>query len=324
MAAIQQEAVLKQERNRQLIESYPKIKNSLSLSYRSNILNLQDVPVLYFSASRSKVSKPKKAIYSSIKNPNFLDYMLSLSDNNYNHPETAISNSDLYSQCFSDLQGFLQELYEVPELKLKADIEKYNFFICIPDREPFAIHQVSNSFASLINIFTGLVMRSVLLNSIINYEFPAIALIDELEAHLHVSLQRKIFPLFARMFPNVQFIVTTYSPFIISALENVVVFDIEKQRTLKNAVFYSYTTIVESYFCTSQQYRDLEKYLACFKMLSFKDKTTPQENAAYIEALLALDKMTPANYELFSKYQEILSQRAAISYGQVNQGSTSK
>jgi predicted ATP-binding protein involved in virulence len=87
MAAIQQEAVSEKESNMQLVESYHKIKNSLSLSYRNDILHPQDVSVLYFSASRSKVSKPKRAIYSSIKNPNFLDYMLSISDNSYNHPE---------------------------------------------------------------------------------------------------------------------------------------------------------------------------------------------------------------------------------------------
>lgn len=46
-----------------------------------------------------------------------------------------------------------------------------------------------------------------------------VVLIDEVEAHLHPTWQRRIGPLFKRHFPAVQFIVTTHSPFICQAAD---------------------------------------------------------------------------------------------------------
>lgn len=43
---------------------------------------------------------------------------------------------------------------------------------------------------------------------------PGVVLIDEVDAHLHPNWQRDIGPWLCRLFPNVQFIVTTHSPFV--------------------------------------------------------------------------------------------------------------
>jgi len=43
---------------------------------------------------------------------------------------------------------------------------------------------------------------------------PGVVLIDEVDAHLHPSWQREIGPWLTRLFPNVQFIVTTHSPYV--------------------------------------------------------------------------------------------------------------
>jgi len=42
-------------------------------------------------------------------------------------------------------------------------------------------------------------------------------LIDEVETHLHASMQRKLMPRFRDAFPNVQFIVSTHSPLVLSS-----------------------------------------------------------------------------------------------------------
>jgi len=46
---------------------------------------------------------------------------------------------------------------------------------------------------------------------------PGVVLIDEVDAHLHPTWQRRIGLWFRRHFPNIQFIVTTHSPFICQA-----------------------------------------------------------------------------------------------------------
>lgn len=44
------------------------------------------------------------------------------------------------------------------------------------------------------------------------YEKEGIVLIDEIETHLHLELQRVILPILTTIFPNIQFVVTTHSP----------------------------------------------------------------------------------------------------------------
>ena len=61
-----------------------------------------------------------------------------------------------------------------------------------------------------------------------------VVLIDEIELHLHPSWQRKIIPALRRTFPNVQFIVTTHSPQVISTVPKENVF-ILKDFQLYNA-----------------------------------------------------------------------------------------
>ena len=48
---------------------------------------------------------------------------------------------------------------------------------------------------------------------------PGVVLIDEVDVHLHPLWQRKIGPWFRQHFPQIQFIVTTHSPFICQAAE---------------------------------------------------------------------------------------------------------
>lgn len=43
---------------------------------------------------------------------------------------------------------------------------------------------------------------------------PGVVLIDEVDAHLHPNWQRDIGPWLCRLFPNLQFLVTTHSPFV--------------------------------------------------------------------------------------------------------------
>ncbi len=58
-------------------------------------------------------------------------------------------------------------------------------------------------------------------------ELDAIVLIDEVEQHLHPGLQREVIPALRRAFPNVQLVVTTHSPQVLSSVpaEAVVVLD---------------------------------------------------------------------------------------------------
>lgn len=54
-----------------------------------------------------------------------------------------------------------------------------------------------------------------------------IALIDEIDLHLHPEWQRRIIPILKHLFPKMQFIVTTHSPLILTGLESDEIIELE-------------------------------------------------------------------------------------------------
>ncbi len=61
-------------------------------------------------------------------------------------------------------------------------------------------------------------------------DISGIVLIDEVDKHLHIRLQKEILPLLFAKFPNVQFIVTSHAPFLSLGLA-------ENSQNIKSAIF---------------------------------------------------------------------------------------
>jgi energy-coupling factor transporter ATP-binding protein EcfA2 len=54
-------------------------------------------------------------------------------------------------------------------------------------------------------------------NDVAGAELPFIALIDEIDVHLHPEWQRRVLPVAERLFPNAQIFASTHSPFILQS-----------------------------------------------------------------------------------------------------------
>jgi predicted ATP-binding protein involved in virulence len=50
-------------------------------------------------------------------------------------------------------------------------------------------------------------------------QITGIVLIDEVDLHLHISLQKQLLPRLFRLFPKIQFIITTHSPFFLMGMQ---------------------------------------------------------------------------------------------------------
>ncbi|MBU3658807.1 MAG: hypothetical protein FGM14_02980 [Flavobacteriales bacterium] len=70
-------------------------------------------------------------------------------------------------------------------------------------------------YKRLLSIIFDIAYRSFVLNEGKN-EPTGIVIIDEIELHLHPTLQQDVLERFNRTFPNIQFIVSTHSPLVIS------------------------------------------------------------------------------------------------------------
>ena len=118
-------------------------------------------------------------------------------------------------------------------------VEKSDNFDIVLDGRSFDFMTLSDGYSSVLNIVIEIMMRMEN-KSAKNYNIQGIVFIDEIETHLHIDLQKKILPFLISFFPKIQFIVTTHSPFVLTSIDNTVVFDLEKQIKLENLSGYSY------------------------------------------------------------------------------------
>ena len=83
-----------------------------------------------------------------------------------------------------------------------------------------SINQLSDGERSFIAILGDMIRRLALANPDLDdpLQGHGVVLIDELELHLHPTWQRQIVGNLRETFPNIQFIGTTHSPFVIQAL----------------------------------------------------------------------------------------------------------
>jgi len=166
-----------------------------------------------------------------------------------NKDENTVAQVEKWFEFFTNL---LKDLYQDSELKLEFDdSSNYNFKIKTQGKE-FDFTQLADGYSSVLNIVVELIMRMSVRSEVGNYNIEGIVLIDEPEAHLHVEMQKKFLPLITKLFPNVQIIAATHSPFILSSLENAVVYDLEKRIRVTDLSAYSYDSIVETYFGVDQ------------------------------------------------------------------------
>lgn len=210
-------------------------------------------------------------------NTQFVQYIVNLKaersfarDDNDNE---AVKRIDAWFERF---ENQLKILFDAPDLSLVFDRQNYNFHIQIGNNEPFAFNELSDGYSAVISIVTELILRMEATGNKA-YDQQGIVLIDEIETHLHVALQKKIMPFLCDFFPNVQFIVTTHSPFVLSSISNAVICDLETKEIITDLSGYSYTALVESYFDTDKYSQEVKNKITRFEELSIKDILNEQE-----------------------------------------------
>ena len=90
----------------------------------------------------------------------------------------------------------------------------------------FRIEELSDGYRTMLALVMDLARRMAVANKHIKFKddetilnSPGIVLIDEIELHLHPSWQQTVLPSLMKIFPNVQFIVTTHSPHVLTSIE---------------------------------------------------------------------------------------------------------
>lgn len=117
-------------------------------------------------------------------------------------------------------------------------------------------------------------------------------LIDEIETHLHVELQKQIVPLLTELFPNIQFIMSTHSPFVLNSAPNSVIYDLEKHILVENGLTnLPYEGIVEGYFGVDLLSQELREKFEQYRALAQKPTLDDEDFAKAVELEMYLDEI---------------------------------
>ena len=162
--------------------------------------------------------------------------------------EKLDAEANQINKWFVNFEQLLGKIFQEKALKLAFNYKDYSFKILTKGKE-FKFTELSDGFAAVLDIVVDLILKMQDKNQLIRaYESEGIVLVDEIETHLHLELQKVIMPLLTEIFRNIQFIVTTHSPFVLSSLSNAVAFDLEHQEIIEDLTEYSYESLAEGYF----------------------------------------------------------------------------
>lgn len=231
--------------------SFEKIRSSESMQnnyskaaciYWNHYENLKDLPIIaFFSDSyphlTSSIGKkiqeklnsgfmlPRNVGYhkwDDEKNCNslWLQYFtMQWKNNMYNKDKEKLAYIETIKRCLVDFSQPLQLSIENNDIKLKdITIEargKDDMLVLIFENgKRMAFDSLPQGYRRIFSIVFDIANRSYILNK--NCNPTGVVFVDEVELHLHPSIAQEILDRLLRSFPNLQFIVTTHSPLVLS------------------------------------------------------------------------------------------------------------
>jgi energy-coupling factor transporter ATP-binding protein EcfA2 len=243
------------------------------------LLNFEAKRKLEFQIPKGikKISFKEKYGVNEIAGKNFLQHIVNLrADRLFAFDEDDDKLAYEIGLWFDKFENSLKDIFEDENIILEFNRKTYSFSIINKNNEFSDFTTLSDGYSAIFNIISELIMRMENKASK-SYDIQGIVLIDEIETHLHIDLQKKILPFLTNFFPKIQFIVTTHSPFVLNSVDNAVIFDLEKKLLVEDLSGYSVEGVIEGYFNADKYSEEVKNKLREYEMLSEKDDLTMDE-----------------------------------------------
>lgn len=134
-------------------------------------------------------------------------------------------------QQIKNFEGFRDVLRLIlPQTLGFEDLEVRDYeivFSCNGGADEFLLETASGGISALIDIAWQIYMFDT------DKKEPFAVVIDEVENHLHPSMQRTLLPSLLRAFPHAKFIVSTHSPLIVTSVEDSYVYALKYSHSKK-------------------------------------------------------------------------------------------
>ena len=216
--------------------------------------------------------------------------------------------ADQIDNWFKSLENYLKKIFDDDSLKLVFDEDVFNFYISMNNRDTFDFNSLSSGYSAVLDIVVDLIMRmEKTSNRKFEYDMAGIVLIDEIETHLHLELQKNIMNLLTSIFPNIQFIITTHSPFILNSSNNAVIYDLENHILIQNGLTdVPYKGIVEGYFNVDSLSKELHEKFEKYKELVKKESLEDEDFAEIARLQIYLEEIPDyLALDITTEYQKL-------------------
>lgn len=212
-------------------------------------------------------------------------------------------------EWFKGLERLLGRIYGDEALRLTFSYQPhFKFSICTRGKT-FGFNEMADGYKALLEIVADLIMKMQQEGGGLTgaYKKEGIVMIDEVETHLHLEMQKTALPLLTTLFPNIQFIVTTHSPFVVGSLATATAFDMERHEGVGDLTAYSYEALAEGYFGVDGTSGYITTQLEKMERLLSKDVLGEDESRKLRMIMAAFDKVPEmVAPTVFGRYRELL------------------
>jgi predicted ATP-binding protein involved in virulence len=191
-----------------------------------------------------------------------------------------------FTELLDEKYDFINKEFEIKQIKVigTSKSEQFIQFEFTDDRKIF-FDNLPMGYKRLFSIVFDIAYRSFILNK--ETEPTGVVIIDEIELHLHPTLQQEVLNRFKKTFPNIQFIVSSHSPLVISNLKaNKVEDNVIRLENAGNNFYWEpveniygidYTTNLKEIMESDYRASTIDKLINAYLVLFGKNKVSEAE-----------------------------------------------
>ncbi len=184
-------------------------------------------------------------------------------------------NRSLLSQTRQNVENILKAIFQDQDTKLILNYRNFGssrISVKMSDGRIIpTLQSLSEGQSQLFHLFATIMRygEQTDLNRSVNLsEIIGLVVIDEIAAHLHPTLQYDVLPQLIKMFPKVQFIVSSHSPLFLLGMENrfgadrVTILELPEAKPINSERYSEFGTAFEYYKTTERFEEDIKQLIA--------------------------------------------------------------
>ena len=202
------------------------------------------------------------------------------------------NNSQALQQARQNIEQILQETLQNKQAKLERGFrndQEHRLAIRLDDGQVIPnLQSLSQGQSQLFHLFSTIIRygeRSDLNMSIRLSDITGLVIIDEIDAHLHPTLQYTVVPKLIKLFPKVQFIISSHSPLFLLGMEQT--FDPDKVAILE---------LPDGGRITSEQYPEFKSTFEYYQTTESFEEEIKQRFADMTKPVVLTEGKTDAQY----------------------------